>query len=103
MPSAEEFWPVAAKVVSERGHLVIGFSEGSEQPELGSTLDNVLGFKPQRLFTVVGARRLDRLVRTGRNLLSPSTRLGQRNIRRPERHVLSGKVWRRSSEFGLSS
>jgi len=54
MPSAEEFWPVAAKVVSERGHLVIGFSEGSEQPELGSTLDNVLGFKPQRPFTVVG-------------------------------------------------
>ena len=44
---ADEFWLVASQVVSERGYLVIGFSEGAEQLELGSSLDNVLGFKPQ--------------------------------------------------------
>lgn len=53
MPSSDEFWIVAAQVVSERGHLVIGFSEGSDQPELGSDLDNVLGFKPQQPAMIV--------------------------------------------------
>jgi hypothetical protein len=51
---ADEFWSVASQVVSERGYLVIGFSEGAEQPELGSSLDNVLGFKPQQRLTVMG-------------------------------------------------
>jgi uncharacterized RDD family membrane protein YckC len=32
---------------------VIGFSAGSEQPELGSMVDNVLGFKPQQRIMVV--------------------------------------------------
>jgi hypothetical protein len=41
MPSADEFWSAASEV-SERGHLVIGFTECSEQPELGTTLENVL-------------------------------------------------------------
>lgn len=45
MPSVDEFWQAAAQVVSERGGLVVGFSEHSTQPELGSTLDNVLGFE----------------------------------------------------------
>ena len=45
MPSVDEFWQVAAQVVSERGGLVVGFTEHSTQPELGSTLDNVLGFE----------------------------------------------------------
>lgn len=54
MPTADEFWSAASEVVSERGHLVIGFSEGSEQPELGSKLDNVLGFKPARPIMIVG-------------------------------------------------
>jgi uncharacterized RDD family membrane protein YckC len=54
MQSADEFWSAASEVVSERGHLVIGFSEGSEQPELGTTLENVLGFKPRRPLTIVG-------------------------------------------------
>ena len=38
MPLADEFWSVASQVVSERGYLVIGFSGGAEQPELGSSL-----------------------------------------------------------------
>ena len=54
MPSADEFWSAASEVVSERGYLVIGFSEGSEQPELGTTLDNVLGFEPRGAITIVG-------------------------------------------------
>lgn len=54
MPTADEFWSAAGEVVSERGHLVIGFSEGSEQPELGSMPDNVLGFKPEQPITVIG-------------------------------------------------
>ena len=53
MPLADEFWSVASQVVSERGYLVIGFSEGAEQLELGSSLDNVLGFKPQQRLTVM--------------------------------------------------
>jgi len=52
MLSADEFWSAASEVFSERGHLVVGFSEGSEQPELGSMLDNVLGFRPQQPITV---------------------------------------------------
>ena len=54
MPSADEFWSAASEVVSERGHLVIGFTEGSEQPELGTALENVLGFRPRRPLTIVG-------------------------------------------------
>lgn len=54
MPTADEFWAAAEEVVSERGHLVIAFSEGSEQPELGSMLENVLGFKPQQRISVIG-------------------------------------------------
>jgi uncharacterized RDD family membrane protein YckC len=54
VPTADEFWLLAAQVVSERGYLVIGFIEGAAQPELGSTLDNVLGFKPQQRLTAVG-------------------------------------------------
>jgi hypothetical protein len=53
VPAADEFWLVAARVVAERGYLVVGFNEGSELPELGSALDNVLGFKPQQRLTVV--------------------------------------------------
>lgn len=54
MVTADEFWSAASEVVTERGHLVIGFSEGSEQPEFGSKLDNVLGFEPQRPAMIVG-------------------------------------------------
>ena len=54
MLSADEFCSAASDVVSERGYLVIGFSEGSEQPELGTTLDNVLGFEPRGEITIVG-------------------------------------------------
>ncbi len=44
MPTANEFWEVAAQVASERGGLVVGFAGVGTQPELGSTLDNVFGF-----------------------------------------------------------
>jgi hypothetical protein len=54
MPSSDEFWSAASEVVSERGYLVIGFGEGSEQPEFGTTLDNVLGFRPRQTLTIVG-------------------------------------------------
>ncbi|HME33774.1 MAG TPA: RDD family protein [Candidatus Sulfotelmatobacter sp.] len=54
MPTADEFWRVAAQVASERGGLVVGFAKGSEQPELGSALDNVLGFAPQSPVRVTG-------------------------------------------------
>ena len=47
MPTADEFWKVATQVASERGGLVVGFAKDSEQPELGSALDNVLGFAPR--------------------------------------------------------
>jgi len=53
MPTADEFWKVAARVASERGGLVVGFAKDSEQPELGSALDNVLGFSPQTPVTVI--------------------------------------------------
>ncbi len=54
MPTVNEFWKVAAQVASERGGLVVGFAKDSEQPELGSALDNVFGFAPQAPVTVVG-------------------------------------------------
>jgi uncharacterized RDD family membrane protein YckC len=47
MPTTKEFWKVAAQVASERGGLVVGFAKDSEQPELGSGLDNVLGFSAE--------------------------------------------------------
>jgi uncharacterized RDD family membrane protein YckC len=46
MPTPNEFWTVAQQVVSERGGLVVGFTRDSTQPELGSTLDSVMGFTP---------------------------------------------------------
>jgi len=54
MPTANEFWAVARQVVSERGGLVVGFTKDSTQPEVGATLDNVMGFTPQLPATVVG-------------------------------------------------
>jgi uncharacterized RDD family membrane protein YckC len=53
MPTINEFWQVAAHIASERGGLVVGFPPAGQQPELGSTLDNVLGFKPPQPPTVV--------------------------------------------------
>lgn len=52
MPTEDEFWKAAAQVVAERGGLVVGFTESSDQPELGSTLDNIMGFRPPRVPTV---------------------------------------------------
>ncbi len=52
MPTVDEFWRVAAQVASERGGLVVGFTRESEQPEIGSALDNVFGFAPQSPVTV---------------------------------------------------
>lgn len=54
MPSVEEFWDVASQVASERGGLVVGFVEDAEQPEIGSPLNSVLGFTPQRPLTIIG-------------------------------------------------
>jgi uncharacterized RDD family membrane protein YckC len=54
MPTTDQFWSVAAQVVSERGGLVVGFREDATQPKLGSKLDNVLGFTPLTSATVVG-------------------------------------------------
>lgn len=54
MPSEAEFWEAASQVVSERGALVVGFTKESDQPKLGSTLDNVLGFKPRTQVSVTG-------------------------------------------------
>ena len=53
MPTVNEFWKVAAQVASERGALVVGFTKESEQPELGSAIDNVFGFAPQAPVTVI--------------------------------------------------
>ena len=53
MPTVDEFWRIAAQVASERGGLVVGFTRDSEQPELGSALDNVFGFAPQSPVTVM--------------------------------------------------
>ena len=52
MPTVNEFWKVAAQVASERGGLVVGFRKDSEQPELGSALDNVFGFALEAPVTV---------------------------------------------------
>jgi len=52
MPTVDEFWRIAAQVAAERGGLVVGFTRESEQPELGSALDNVFGFAPQSPVTV---------------------------------------------------
>src|SRR5271156_6322567 len=53
MPTINEFWEVAAQVASERGGLVVGFAKDSEQPELGSALDNLFGFAPKAPATVI--------------------------------------------------
>ena len=53
MPTVNEFWKVAAQVAAERGGLVVGFTKDSEQPELGSALDNVFGFAPESPVTVI--------------------------------------------------
>jgi uncharacterized RDD family membrane protein YckC len=54
MPAESEFWEVATQVSSERGGLVVGFRKDAEQPELGTTLDNVLGFRPRNQVSIVG-------------------------------------------------
>ena len=53
MPTPNEFWTVTQQIVSERGGLVVGFTADSTQPELGSTLDSVMGFTPHASATVV--------------------------------------------------
>jgi uncharacterized RDD family membrane protein YckC len=53
MRTVNEFWKVAAQVASERGGLVVGFTKDSEQPELGSALDNVFGFVPKAPVRVI--------------------------------------------------
>jgi uncharacterized RDD family membrane protein YckC len=53
MPTTDEFWYVAELVARERGCLVVGFNEGMGEPELGATLDTVLGFRAPQPFTVV--------------------------------------------------
>ncbi len=54
MPTANEFWDVAAQVSSERGGLVVGFVRDGTQPEVGSTIDNVFGFAALEPVTVAG-------------------------------------------------
>jgi uncharacterized RDD family membrane protein YckC len=54
MPTADEFWEVAAQVALVRGGLVVGFVGDAKQPEIGSTLDNVLGFAPHGSAAIVG-------------------------------------------------
>lgn len=53
MPTVDEFWRIAAQVAAERGGLVVGFTRDSEEPQLGSALDNVFGFTPQSPVTVM--------------------------------------------------
>jgi uncharacterized RDD family membrane protein YckC len=53
MPTTAEFWSVAEQVAHERGCLIVGFGDGMNEPELGSTLDSVLGFRAPQAFTVV--------------------------------------------------
>jgi uncharacterized RDD family membrane protein YckC len=53
MPTVNEFWKVAAQVAAERGGLVVGFTKDSEQPELGTALDNVFGFAPESPVIVI--------------------------------------------------
>jgi len=55
MPTPDEFWRIATQVATERGGLVVGFSDDAIQPELGSILDNVLGFRPRGSPTIVAA------------------------------------------------
>ena len=55
MPTEIEFWEAASQVVSERGALVVGFKKDSHQPEMGSTLNNVLGFKARTEVSVTGS------------------------------------------------
>jgi hypothetical protein len=52
MPTEDEFWKAAAQVVAERGGQVVGFTEASDQPELGATLDNIMGFRRPDIPTV---------------------------------------------------
>jgi uncharacterized RDD family membrane protein YckC len=54
MPTADEFWEVAAQVALVRGGLVVGFAGDARQPEMGSTLENVLGFTPHGPAAIVG-------------------------------------------------
>jgi len=54
MLTVTEFWDAALQVISERGGLVVGFTKDSDQPELGSSLDNVLGFKTRTQVSVTG-------------------------------------------------
>jgi len=54
MPSADEFWEVAAQIALVRGGLVVGFAGDAKQPEIGSTLDNVLGFTTHGTAAIVG-------------------------------------------------
>ena len=54
MPTETEFWEVASQVVAERGALVVAFTKNSDQPELGSTLDTILGFKARTQVSITG-------------------------------------------------
>jgi uncharacterized RDD family membrane protein YckC len=54
MPTETEFWEAASQIVAERGALVVGFKKDSDQPELGSRLDNVLGFKAPSEVSIAG-------------------------------------------------
>src|SRR2546427_11099033 len=54
MPTADEFWPVAARVISERGYLVIGLPKRVAPLTLGSTVHELAGFKSDRPLVVVG-------------------------------------------------
>lgn len=54
MPTEIEFWEAASQIVAERGALVVGFKKESDQPELGSRLDNVLGFKVRTEVSITG-------------------------------------------------
>lgn len=57
-PQIQEFWTVARQVASECGGLVVGIT-GNEQPELGSTLDSVLGFQAPIPVTVTAVAEWD--------------------------------------------
>lgn len=52
MPSANEFWEVASQVASQRGGLVVAFVGDGPAPELGATLDSVLGFTAPATITI---------------------------------------------------
>ena len=40
MRTVDEYWRVDTQLGAERSGLVVGFTRDSEQPELGSVLDN---------------------------------------------------------------